>query len=157
MLYFVAVVVVVVVTTVVTCSCFYRASIVGKEVLPPPELERIFGLTGGRDFCIEQHFPSPDTHLGVSTVLLLSMSFPLMFASDLSSSMPVTSSASIFNKTTSITMCSPFYKPCHINNSVEKNTKQLIVKTLQQETFSTGPCPLTSFTWPDPLLPWPGE
>ena len=25
----------------------YRASIVGKEVLPPPELERIFGLTGG--------------------------------------------------------------------------------------------------------------
>ena len=102
------VVVVVVVTIVVTCSCFYRASIVGKEVLPPPELERIFGLTGGRDFCIEQHFPSPNTYL-VSSVLLLSMSFPPMFLSDLSSSMPVT-----------ITMCSPFYKPYHINNSVEK-------------------------------------
>ena len=76
MLYFVAdvaaavvvVVVVVVVTTVVTCSCFYRASIVGKEVLPPPELERIFGLTGGRDFCIEQHFPSPK--LGVLTHIM---------------------------------------------------------------------------------------
>ena len=59
MLYFVAVVVVVV-TTVVTCGCFYRASIVGKEVLPPPELERIFGLTGGLDPCLKQHFHSPD-------------------------------------------------------------------------------------------------
>jgi len=28
----------------------FRASIVGKEVLPPPELERIFGLTGGNIF-----------------------------------------------------------------------------------------------------------
>jgi hypothetical protein len=26
---------------------FSRASIVGKEVLPPPELEKVFGLTGG--------------------------------------------------------------------------------------------------------------
>ena len=26
----------------------FKNSIVGKEVLPPPELERIFGLTGGR-------------------------------------------------------------------------------------------------------------
>jgi hypothetical protein len=26
---------------------FFRASIVGKEVLPPPELEKVFGLTGG--------------------------------------------------------------------------------------------------------------
>ena len=25
----------------------FKDSIVGKEVLPPPELERIFGLTGG--------------------------------------------------------------------------------------------------------------
>jgi phytoene dehydrogenase-like protein len=25
----------------------FKASIVGKEVLPPPELERVFGLTGG--------------------------------------------------------------------------------------------------------------
>ena len=25
----------------------FRASIVGKEVLPPPELEAVFGLTGG--------------------------------------------------------------------------------------------------------------
>ena len=130
MLYFVAVVVVVVVTTVVTCSCFYRASIVGKEVLPPPELERIFGLTGGRDFCIEQHFPSPDTHLGVSTVLLLSMSFPPMFASDLSSSMPVTSSASIFNMTTSITMCSPFH--------ITSTTPSKKYKTVDCENIATG-------------------
>ena len=27
---------------------YFRSSIVGKEVLPPPDLERIFGLTGGR-------------------------------------------------------------------------------------------------------------
>ena len=26
----------------------FRSSIVGKEVLPPPDLERIFGLTGGK-------------------------------------------------------------------------------------------------------------
>lgn len=28
----------------------FKESIVGKEVLPPPELERIFGLTGGNIF-----------------------------------------------------------------------------------------------------------
>jgi len=28
----------------------FRASIVGKEVLPPPELEKVFGLTGGNIF-----------------------------------------------------------------------------------------------------------
>ena len=28
----------------------FKASIVGKEVLPPPELERVFGLTGGNIF-----------------------------------------------------------------------------------------------------------
>ena len=26
----------------------FKSSIVGKEVLPPPDLERIFGLTGGK-------------------------------------------------------------------------------------------------------------
>jgi hypothetical protein len=29
---------------------FSRASIVGKEVLPPPELEKVFGLTGGINY-----------------------------------------------------------------------------------------------------------
>ena len=28
----------------------FKASIVGKEVLPPPDLEAIFGLTGGNIF-----------------------------------------------------------------------------------------------------------
>ena len=28
----------------------FRASVVGLEVLPPPELERVFGLTGGNIF-----------------------------------------------------------------------------------------------------------
>ena len=28
----------------------FKDSIVGKEVLPPPELERVFGLTGGNIF-----------------------------------------------------------------------------------------------------------
>ena len=130
MLYFVVVVVVVVVTTVVTCSCFYRASIVGKEVLPPPELERIFGLTGGLDFCIEQHFPSPNTYLVISSVLLFSMSFPPMFVSNLSSSMPVTSSASIFNMTTSITMCSPFH--------ITSTTPSKKYKTVNCENIATG-------------------
>ena len=28
----------------------FKKSIVGKEVLPPPELEKVFGLTGGNIF-----------------------------------------------------------------------------------------------------------
>ena len=28
----------------------FKDSVVGKEVLPPPELERVFGLTGGNIF-----------------------------------------------------------------------------------------------------------
>jgi len=30
----------------------FKESIVGYEVLPPPELERIFGLTGGVSLCL---------------------------------------------------------------------------------------------------------
>ena len=33
---------------------YFRSSIVGKEVLPPPDLERIFGLTGGRYLLLQE-------------------------------------------------------------------------------------------------------
>ena len=41
-------------TTLILTVCRYapgfKASIVGKEVLPPPDLEAVFGLTGGNIF-----------------------------------------------------------------------------------------------------------
>jgi len=52
----------------------FKASIVGKEVLPPPELERVFGLTGGNIFhgsmSLDQLYlarPTSDTSPGPDT------------------------------------------------------------------------------------------
>jgi len=48
----------------------FKASIVGKEVLPPPELERIFGLTGGNIFhgsmSLDQLYMTRPTTMAVS-------------------------------------------------------------------------------------------
>ena len=52
----------------------FKDSIVGKEVLPPPELERVFGLTGGNIFhgsmSLDQLYlarPTPDCSPGPAT------------------------------------------------------------------------------------------
>jgi len=54
----------------------FKASIVGKEVLPPPELEAVFGLTGGNIFhgamCLDQLYlsrPSADHSPGPATAV----------------------------------------------------------------------------------------
>ena len=52
----------------------FKDSVVGKEVLPPPELERVFGLTGGNIFhgamSLDQLYlarPSPASSPGPAT------------------------------------------------------------------------------------------